>query len=324
MRPWVDGRAQSRRQSGARMIINPKLRFMLRHQMTFRASHGRGEPLDLISSDKLDVLTLLQEAIEDGQATYVLQNKDQIRLTKAELVPGLALVACLFRRSDPDAAPPFFEDLPTGTIRKADKQPEEAVSVSAHVFISINPVSPNKYEVLIEEISGVSKTYIQYLFLKILREVEYESADEKGRPLRAHTLAELVGHSNDRLGDDASGGQIEFVELLRPAKTEGLDNEGINQQQEKMLLRIDAKNPDKIGVVRRIQNWASQRGWTKLKVRIKLPDDKSRVVPLARDADAADVLFVKAIRVDLNKGLDACTDNISDELMNKASKILRE
>ncbi len=305
------------------MIVNPKLRFMLRHQVTFHTARSRGEPLSLIADHELDILTVLQRAVETGAASLTLRNRDVLRLTKIDSRVDFGVIACLFRRSDPDATVPFFEDLPTGILRKADKKPQEAVSASAHVFIKLQPVSPHKYEVLVEEVEGVSKTYIQQLLIDILRDVEYESNDDRGRPILAKTIPELVGHNHERLGGDAAG-EIEFVELVRPGNTDGLDEAGIKQHQEKMVLRIERNSPDKIGIVRRIQEWAWPRGWAKVKVKIKLPDDKSRLVSVARGADAADVLFVKAIRVDLDTELDACSEVISDELLTHSVRILNE
>jgi hypothetical protein len=206
---------------GALMIINPKLRFMLRHQITFRAARSRGEPLPLIADEELDVLSILESAAESGQASLKIRDSDIIRLTKVEHHSDLGVVACLFRRSDPAATVPFFEDIPTGALRKADKKPSEALSVSAHVFIKTNPVSPHKYEVLVEEMEGISRTYIQYLLINILKDTEYESNDERGRAIPARTIPEMVGHNHERLGDDASG-EIEFVELIRPGNTDGL------------------------------------------------------------------------------------------------------
>jgi hypothetical protein len=52
-----------------------------------------------------------------------------------------------------------------------------------------------------------------------------------------------------------------------------------------------------------------------------MPENRSRMVSLAREADAADILFVRSVPIDVKRPLDACTDTINEELVAKAQEL---
>jgi hypothetical protein len=58
--------------------------------------------------------------------------------------------------------------------------------------------------------------------------------------------------------------------------------------------------------------------WKDVLVRVDMPENRSRVVSIARDADAADVLFIRSEQVEVNNELDPCTANVNEELVAKA------
>ena len=52
-----------------------------------------------------------------------------------------------------------------------------------------------------------------------------------------------------------------------------------------------------------------------------MPENRRRLVGLAREADAADILFVRSVPVEVKTRLPACTDVINEELVQRAAEL---
>lgn len=61
--------------------------------------------------------------------------------------------------------------------------------------------------------------------------------------------------------------------------------------------------------------------WSEMRVRLDLPEDRSRLISIARTQDAKDVLFVRSIPVSTKKPLATCTDVVNEELVEKAQEL---
>jgi hypothetical protein len=126
-------------EEGRPLLLEPHSRFFLRHEIQFRLLRNRGLALPLISADDtLDALTVLQEAVDAGNSDMALRNEDVVSLTMVTSDADMAVL--LFRRSDPDAATPTFENRRTRRIRLADKGEDEAVALSCHLFVHLDPI----------------------------------------------------------------------------------------------------------------------------------------------------------------------------------------
>jgi hypothetical protein len=64
--------------------------------------------------------------------------------------------------------------------------------------------------------------------------------------------------------------------------------------------------------------------WPKLLVEMHMPEERTRLVQLAREQDAADILFVRSVPVDVKTPLEACTATINEELVAKAQTLFAE
>lgn len=298
---------------------------MLLHHVSFRPKHGRGAALPLVSDDdSLDVLTVLERAVAADTAKRTLRNLDVVRLAKVEVLPDLGLLALLFRRSDPDATAQMYEHRQTLALRKSDKTDDDAVTVSAHLFISLETNDEGGHTAALEEVQSIGRTYVLQILLDALRDVTYETADKRGRPQQSQTLVDVSGIRSDRLADAAGESRLEYIELVRPADTEGLDTDGLAPREQRMIVRIEPDADDPVGLVRRVKEWALGHDWSKVKVKIKLPEDKSRLIDVSREADAADVLFVRARKVDLVHPMDSCAEIVNLELASKAHAVIIE
>jgi hypothetical protein len=56
-------------------------------------------------------------------------------------------------------------------------------------------------------------------------------------------------------------------------------------------------------------------------VQVRLPDGRSRLVPIAREDDAASVLFVRAQQVYVAADIDVCCENVEMQLFGQAIEV---
>jgi hypothetical protein len=91
-----------------------------------------------------------------------------------------------------------------------------------------------------------------------------------------------------------------------------------------MTVAIQATPENTLGVVNRLKAWAFGNDWNDVFVQVALPEKRSRVVPLSRTEDAADILFIRGEQVDVETAMDPCTDVINEELTVKAIAIFND
>jgi hypothetical protein len=242
------------------------------------------------------------------------------------LFPEHNLAVMLFRRSDPDAATPIFENARTKKLRRADKGPDDAVAVSAHLFIhtggvpdAVNP----RYHAILEEVHGLSRTYVHLLLQNILRSATYAYTDRHGEPKETYSIVEFQGVPSEKISGALKGDSVvSFVTLVRPGNIQGLDVEGlVKPHDQRMRLDLRATPEQTIGVIAKIQAWMGHHDWPHMLVEMSLPEDRKRIVAIAREADASDVLFVRSVPVNVANPLEVCTDEISEELCSKAREL---
>jgi hypothetical protein len=308
------------------MLLQPRSRFFLRHELRFRAAYKHGLPLPFHAVGKhLDVQSVLQTAIKAGKADLVLKSKDIVRLTTLDLRLKAKLAILLFRRSDPDAATPIFENEKTRALRRSDKKPDEAVALSAHLFVRLGDVpdaAHPTYKAILEEVPGLSRTYIQALMANLLRDSPYEYTDKRGESKETHSVVDFHGLKSEKVGGALKNSTIPYVTLVRPGSVAGLDTEGmVVPKDERLKLEIRAKPENTLKILNRIKAWAPTRHWKDVLVEVDMPENRKRLVSIAREADAADILFVRSVPIDVQNDLDPCTDKINEELVSKAQAL---
>jgi hypothetical protein len=311
------------------MLLAPYSRFFLRHQLRFRTPYDHGVPMSFIDAKYLDVREILEEAIKKNKASLVLKNNDVVRLTTMDVRPKDKIAVLLFRRSDPEAATPIFEDESTRKLRKSDKRPNEAIAVSAHMFVRIGAIEDAAhptYQAILEEVPGLSRTYVHTLLHDIVKDVRYEYTDKRGERKETHTLVEFHGQKSEKIGGALKGQSIvPSVTLIRPGNVKGLDVEGlVVPREQRMKLMIRAKPAQTLGILKKIQAWMKDHDWPKLLVEMHMPEERTRLVELAREQDAADILFIRSVPIDVKTPLEACTDAINEELVAEAQALFAE
>jgi hypothetical protein len=308
------------------MLLSPLSRHFIKHELAFRPYRGNGLALPLQSENgTLDVCSVLQDALEKGKARLTIGTQDVVQLTKVEVRKKSKLAILLFRRSDPDASTPVFENRKTNKLRRPEKLAEEAIAVSAHLIVDLDPLPREypTYRAVLEEVPGLGRTYIQGVIHDVVREVKYSYTDHRGDEKETYTLASLQGVPSQTLHGALNKRGIPYVALIRPATLKGLDTEGlIAARDERLTLRVLAEPQDTLRILKKIKVWA-KGDWADVRVQIGLPDDRSKWVSIAREADAADVLFVASEKISLDSPVDPCTDKINEEFITKTQKMFK-
>lgn len=306
------------------MIISPHERFFLRHDLTFSTPYDHGEPVKLATDeDRIDFQDIVGRAIDDDRAKLVLRNKDVVRITKLEVRKDLGVAILLFRRSDPDAATPVWEDQVTREIREADKKKDDALAVSCHLFVELKSSGGPQptHRAVLEEIAGLGRTYIQAILSDLLKSHKYNYKDKRGQLKETYTMIDFEGVKSDTLNKAVGqGSEIEYIELVKPPEVKGLDTEGVVPRPVRMKLYLRTSPERALPIINKIKKWSENR-WKDVRVRINLPEDRSRMVSVARERDAADVLFVRALPVKVKKPMKPCTDTVNEELLAEAVKV---
>lgn len=308
------------------MLIQPFSRFFMRGELRFRAARERGEALAFLADgETLDVQDIMAKAIKSGNAELSVQGSDVVRLTTMEVRPRDKLAVLLFRRSDPAAATPIFEHGRTRKLRKSDKKKEEGVAVSAHLFVHLTEIAGRghpAYRTILEEVPGISRSYVQALLHDIVSDRSYEFTDHRGDKKQTYTLATLDGLKSEKVSGALKDSVVPYVTLVRPGNVKGMDTGGlVEAREERMKLVIKAKPKDTLEVLKKIQSFARRNEWSNMLVQVDMPEKRSRIVSIAREADAADILFVRSEQVQVASALDTATETINEELVTKAKEM---
>jgi hypothetical protein len=310
------------------VLLDPMCRYFVRHELGFRPQRNAGAALDFIVKGRaLDVADAIRHAVDNDAATYAVKKNDVIRLTKFDIFQREEIAIMLFRRSDPDSMPPVFENRKTKILRPADKGPDDAEAISAHLFIHLDKKDkPHPtYRAILEEVPGLGRTYIQTLLGDILRENRYSYIDARGEEKETWTITRLDGIPSQNLGAALNGGGVRYIELVRPPNVDGLDVAGLVASPEKMKLTVRATSKKGIlAAINDVRQWAAGGNrWPRVRVRVE-EGERSRMVDIAREADAADVLFVHSEPVNVDKPLAQCTDVYNKELIAHAKQIFAQ
>lgn len=109
---------------------------------------------------------------------------------------------------------------------------------------------------------------------------------------------------------------------MRPPHLKGLDIAGLVPHPERMRLTVKADSKKgALAALDKVRSWMGNEKWERLRVLVKTSDDRHKVVEIAREADAADVLFVRSEQVETKKPLAQCTDKANPELIEHAKTI---
>lgn len=122
-------------------------------------------------------------------------------------------------------------------------------------------------------------------------------------------------------------GSLEYVNLVRPAKADFVDADGLFQPQiETMRLKVEGEITS--------DNWqkllpdfikkARVAGWTDFSVDLELDDNRRRTVKMDKQEEAKEVLFVRSEEIAFETELEVCSINIIPEVVSKVLKLIND
>lgn len=206
------------------VLIDPFSRFFVRHELVLRPARNSGAPVSLLTEDdELDVVNILTRAAAQDKATLVLKKSDVIKLTRIEHRPKENMLVLLFRRSDPNATNPVFENRKTKSLWAPNKGPDDAEAISAHLFIDLDGRrKPHPaHKAILEEVPGLGRSYVQSLLHEIITEHRYPYLDARGEQKETWTIPTLEGVKSETLGHALEGGGLEYIELVQDPDLNG-------------------------------------------------------------------------------------------------------
>lgn len=307
------------------MFLEKRSRFIRLYEFRFKSRHKGGAELPLFASPgESSLLHALRKRVRNGKAQAVMSNNDVIELVKVEHDEQRKAIVLLFHRGSPDAADPTYRKRVKNQIitRTGEKEPEEEQSVSAHLII--RTVKKNgAYRVILEEIPGLSMGVVQPIIGQALHAYTYQYEDADGEAQDTYCVLKSVGIKSESVEDALKMGRMKFITLVRPFKADYIDEDDrLEPEDEKLRVKI---KPGVVGSLNLFQNLierAKADGWSEFKVDIDLGNDRSRQVPVSRDQDAKEVLFVKSEQVALENDMTVCTVEVRYDFVDAASKKL--
>ena len=306
-------------------MLEKRERYFIRHNLVLRGKRNQGAGLPLVGSDgALTAVKILQAAVNKKTAHIDISGGDVVRITNVVLRPKDNLVIVLFRRRNPNAATQVFEDAVEQSIRPADRGPKDDPAVSAHLFIDTRSRAngdASSYKAIMEEVQGLGASYMKLLMDEVVRKVEYDIIDSRGQAAKTSCKVDFYGVKSDNLQKAVTKNGFDFIELVKEPDLTGLDTEGLNIKPERLRL-YPKRRGGSVGaaILDRVFGWAKNNGWSDISVQIRT-DDKTKVVKIGRDEDAATTLFVKADLVKVQADIPACSDVVNEQLVSEAIKM---
>ncbi|MEO3432096.1 hypothetical protein [Inquilinus sp. CAU 1745] len=315
------------------MFLEKHSRFFRRYNITFAPRH-KGAPYLPLSADpsEYSIRDALQECIDAEQAMDVQPNGDIIELMAVEHRPRQKALVMLFHRASPNAAEPAYRKKARAqagrkvTVRESVKQKDEEQSVSAHLVIHDTQIERGVFRAALEEIPGISMSAARLIAAKALSEYRYDF--ERNRLTKqTYSVVKAEGLKSETLTNALKDGQINFITLVRPAKPDFIDSEGLFEPiNEVMKIRVTGSLTSRNWRERilNLAERAKEDGWQDFNIDIGLEDNRKRTVKLDRDQQAKEILFVRSELVQFGVALPVCSVDFSDEVIRKATAIAKE
>ncbi|MFU0502982.1 hypothetical protein [Pseudaminobacter sp. NGMCC 1.201702] len=314
------------------LFLEKHSRFFRRYEFSFTPRHAGAPYLPLFAdANDYSVFDALSVRASEERALEVQPNGDIVELMEVAYHPEQKALNMLFHRASPDAAEPTYRKKAREragkrvTVRKAQKQEGEEQSVSAHLIVSDNPIRLGTYGAALEEIPGISMTVVKRIIGQALHDYQYDF-ERKKKQIDTHSVFKSTGVPSETLTSALRSGNLNYVTLVRPAKADFIDGDGLfRPQTETMRIKVEGEitsdNWQNLlpGFVKR----ARAAGWTEFSVDLELDDRRRRTVKLDRQDEAKEVLFVRSDELRFKSELDVCAVDIVDEVAAKALKLIR-
>lgn len=270
------------------MFLEKHSRFFRRFDLSFTPRHTGAPHLPVIAdSNEFSIFDALNTRVVDEKALEVQPNGDIVELMEVTYEAKRKALILLFHRASPDAAEPTYRKKARQkagtkvTVRKAEKLEGEEQSVSAHLIVLDEAIRQGTYRAALEEIPGISMAVVRRIIGQALHDYEYDF-ERKKKQVNTYSTFKPVGVPSETLSGALKSGTLSYVTLVRPAKADFVDADGLFQPQtETMRIRVQGEVTS--------GNWrdylpamfkrAKAAGWTDFSVDLELDDNRRRTRP---------------------------------------------
>jgi hypothetical protein len=309
--------------------LEKRSRFLRRYELSFGPRAKGGYVLPLIANDgEVSVLAALRQALRSKKASLAQANGDSVDLIAVTYDAKLGVLVLLFHRASPNAADPAYRKITSDqmSVRQAKKENGEEQTVSAHLVIKTKSKRPGTYDAALEEMPGLSLSTIRPIIGLALNDFRYAYEDRKGNEKETYSTFKPYGLKAESLTAALkSKGSLNFLTLTRTKVPDAPDSEGIAEPQvEKIKYKIigDPTAPEWRAKFATFVKNAREKEWDDITLDMSLEDDRHRTVKVDREAEAAEILFVRAEQIHVSEDLNPCTMKVVDALVTQATKLL--
>ncbi|RWM70818.1 MAG: hypothetical protein EOR81_32300 [Mesorhizobium sp.] len=165
---------------------------------------------------------------------------------------------------------------------------------------------------------------VRHIIGQALYDYEYEFERNK-KTIKTRTVFKPEGIKSETMTNALKTGQLNGITLLRPAKPDFVDADGLFQPiNEVMRIRItgEINSNNWSGILSNLVNKARKQGWEEFNVDIGLDDDRKRTVKIEKDQEAKEILFIRSEQASFKSELQNCSVEIVEEVVNKALSTL--
>ncbi|WP_019831147.1 hypothetical protein [Sphingomonas sp. PR090111-T3T-6A] len=277
---------------------------------------------------ELSVLEALRVAQRNKKVTVKQPNGDDVDLIAIVHDARAKLLTLLFHRTSPDAADPAYRRVVEDkvSLRQTTKERDEEQTVSAHLVIDTRSFDAGAYNAALEEMPGLSLSVVKQIIAGALNEYKYAYEDRKGNKQETYSTFKALGHKSENLTDTLKNkGSINYLTLTRTKIPDAPDSEGIAEPAlERLRYKIvgDPTSKEWLAGLVKFANKVREDAWDDVSLDLSLDDDRHRTVKLEREAEAAEIMFVRAEQVFVSRDLPPCTMEVVPELIEAAKKLM--
>ena len=293
--------------------------------MRGRAKHAPNLPL-VAKPGKDSILAAIRKGVANNKGSLPQAGGDTVELVETEHLEKEGLVVLLFHRASPDAADPAYRKKVNNKvqIRQTKKQRDEEQTVSCHLVIKVQPVSPGEYDAVLEEIPGLSLSAVSSIFGVLLNEYKY-AYQQGGEDKETYVTLKAEGMKSEFLTDALKKkSSLRYLTLTRAVPIDAPDAEGLAEpQNERVRYRI-VGNPASPQWRKKLSDFVtgSKADWDQVSIDIALDDNRSRTVRLDKEDETAELLFVRSELEYLGGEVVSCSLTTVPLIIKAAKKVL--
>lgn len=272
-----------------------------------------------------DILRLVEDANSvDGYVKLVDNEQAAIRIMDIDVNLTDNIATLLISYADKRGSDPVFANLQKGKLRTEPKMEGEGVAISAHLIFSLKRnVQTNMYPTLLEDVPGIGRTLLEpFLKSAMKSSSNYTTQNKNNKTVKNWPVINLAVKQGEKLGNSLKkGGFLREVEVTTYHLEGGFDQiPELVEKKTTKILKIENKPTGSVAgdILNKIKSLSKSKGYADMKVHWTTATKEKKQVNLGTArADAADAVFGRVEKIQLDKDLPQCCEKINKELQKK-------